>query len=75
MPNYCVRIGLDEFAGHTAGLLNKESVNVIFLSKHLVHERPNPVNILIPNLYEDRAAVGEQIAGDGQPVAQIGQAS
>ena len=28
------------------------------------------MEILIADLHEDRAAVGEEVAGDGQPVAQ-----
>jgi hypothetical protein len=31
------------------------------------------VHILIADLHEDRAGLGEQIAGDGQPVAQVGE--
>ena len=31
------------------------------------------MHILVADLHEDRAALGEQIARDGQPVAQIGQ--
>ncbi len=47
--------------------------NKIFFPKHLIHQRPNPMHILIPNLHKDRARIGQQIPRHGQPVAQIGQ--
>jgi hypothetical protein len=31
------------------------------------------VHVFVADLHEDRAAVGEEVAGDGQTVAQIGQ--
>ena len=31
------------------------------------------MDVFVANLDEDRAGVGEQVAGDGQAVAQIGQ--
>ena len=31
------------------------------------------MHVLVADLYEDRAIIGEQVAGYGQPVAQIGQ--
>ena len=31
------------------------------------------MDVLIADLHEDRAGLGEQIAGDGEPVAQVGQ--
>jgi len=31
------------------------------------------VHVLVADLHKDRAAAGQQVAGDGQAVAQIGQ--
>ena len=45
----------------------------VLVSKHLIHHRPDAMHILIADLHEDGAGVGEQIAGDGEPVAQVGE--
>jgi hypothetical protein len=57
----------------TTCFLNGNKGNKIIASEHLVHHRPHPVHVLIADLHEDRAAVGQQVEGDGQPIAQIGQ--
>jgi hypothetical protein len=31
------------------------------------------MDIFIANLHEDRAGIGEQIAGDGEPVSEVGE--
>jgi hypothetical protein len=36
------------------------------VSKQFIQQPPNAVHVLIADLHEDRAAVGEQVAGDGQ---------
>ena len=36
-------------------------------------QRPNPVNVLIANLHEDGTRLGQQVAGHGESVAQVGQ--
>jgi hypothetical protein len=45
----------------------------IRIAEYLVHQCPDAVYVFVANLHEDRAAVGQQVAGDGQAVAQIGQ--
>ena len=45
----------------------------IVFPKHLIHHRPDAMDILIADLHEDGAGLGEQIAGDGEPVAQVGE--
>ena len=45
----------------------------ILLSKHLIHHRPHPVYVLIPNLYKNRPTLTQQIPRNGQPIPQICQ--
>ena len=53
--------------------LKGDQRNEIFLPKHLIHQRPDAVDIFIADLHEDRAGIGEQIAGDGEAVAKVGE--
>ena len=43
------------------------------VAEHLVHDRPNAMDILIADLYKDGAGIGEQIAGDGEPITKVGK--
>ena len=45
----------------------------IVLPKHLIHQRPDPMDVLIANLHENGAGVGQQVTGHGEAVAQVGQ--
>jgi hypothetical protein len=56
----------------SGGLCKCDQRNAVLIVESLIHQCPHPVHILVADLHEDRAAVGEQVAGDGQPVAQIG---
>jgi hypothetical protein len=46
---------------------------VVLISEHLIQKQSDAMQIFKPDLHEDRAAVGEEVAGDGQAVAQISQ--
>lgn len=35
--------------------------NKVLIPKHLVHHRPHPVDVFVPNLNEHRPALGQQI--------------
>ena len=43
------------------------------ITEHLVHQRPDAMHIFVADLDEDGAGVGEQIAGDGEAVAKVGE--
>ncbi len=45
----------------------------ILPSKHLIHQAPHQVQVLVVDLYEDAAAFGQQFARQQQAVAQVGQ--
>jgi hypothetical protein len=51
---------------------DKKGTKVVF-PKHLIHHRPHSVDILIADLHENRAGLGQQIPRHGQPIAQVGQ--
>ena len=57
----------------TTCFLNRDKAYKILVPKHLIHQRPHAMHILIPNLHEDRPAVRQQIARHRQPVAQVGE--
>lgn len=63
----------------TACLLEDDFSYPVFVAKQFIHQRSDAVHIFIADLDKDRTAVaairavGEKVAGDGQPVAQIGQ--
>ena len=40
----------------------------VLIPKQLIHHRPDTVDIFIADLDEDRAGIGEEIAGDGEPL-------
>src|SRR5208282_2709756 len=40
----------------------------VILAEHLIHYRPDPMHILIPNLHKDRPRLRQQIPCDGKPV-------
>ena len=46
---------------------------VIVLAEHLIHQCAYAVHVLVADLDEDRAGVREQVAGDGEAVAQVGE--
>ena len=41
--------------------------------EHFLHNRPDTVNIFIPDLHKDGAGIGEEISGDGEAVAEVGE--
>ena len=43
------------------------------LAEHLIHQCPNAMNILVADLHEDRARIGQEVSRDGQTVTQVGQ--
>ena len=45
----------------------------ILVPEHLIHHRPDAVDIFIADLHEDGAGIGEEIAGDGEPIPQVGE--
>ena len=45
----------------------------VLAAEDLVHQRPHEVDVLVADLNEDRSALGQQILGDGEAVAQVGQ--
>ena len=48
-------------------------INAVLRAKYLIHQRPNPVHIFIANLHKDGAGIGEEIAGDGESIPQVGE--
>jgi len=42
-------------AAHSCRLPKRDLTTKIPIPKHLIHHRPNPVDVLIPDLHEDRA--------------------
>lgn len=53
--------------------MKRDLTNEILIPEHLIHQRPNAVDVLVADLHEHAAALGQKIAGDGQAVAQIGE--
>jgi hypothetical protein len=53
-------------------LVNDFSAKIV-VAKDLVHQRPDTMDIFIADLHEDGAGLGEQITGDGEAVAEVGQ--
>ena len=47
--------------------------NKILTLKHLIHDTPHPMNILIADLHKDASAVCQQLFDDNQPVAEVGE--
>ena len=45
----------------------------IILSKNFIHQHPHPMDVLIPNLHEDRSALRQQIPCHRQPIPQVRQ--
>ena len=45
----------------------------VLLAEDLVHQRSDAMDVLVADLDEDRARLGEQVARDRQPVAQVGE--
>ena len=41
--------------------------------KNFIHQRPHPMDIFITDLDENGAGVGEEIAGDSETVAEVGE--
>ena len=45
----------------------------VLFPKHLIHHRPDAVDVFITDLYEDGTGISEEIAGDGEAVAEVGE--
>ena len=45
----------------------------VLLAKHLVHQAPHPMHILVPDLNEDAAGVSKKLARQKQTVAEVRQ--
>src|SRR5947209_1850273 len=43
------------------------------ITKDLIHERPNAMHILIPNLHKNRTGIVKQIPRSGEAIAEVGQ--
>lgn len=54
-------------------LLHLNKRTEILLPEHLIHQCADAVHVLVPDLHEDAAAVGEKIVRHGQTVAQVGE--
>ena len=59
-------------AGAATGSISDQADKVI-VAEHFVHERAYAVDVFIADLNEYGAAAGEQVSGDGQAVAQVGE--
>jgi hypothetical protein len=53
--------------------LNDDVSKEVIGTKHLIHHRADAADIFIADLHEDGARIGEEIAGDGEAVAQVGE--
>jgi hypothetical protein len=60
-----------EFRGRAGSLGKSNHGTDVFSSKYFVHHRANEMHVFVPDLHEDRAGLGQQIARDGEAVAQI----
>ena len=49
------------------------STTIVIIPEHLVHQRSHAVHILVADLDEDTAALGQQVARHRQAVAQVGE--
>ena len=58
---------------HSRGLDDDYLADEVVLSKHLIHQRSHTMNVLITDLHEDGAGLGEQIACDGKAITQVGE--
>src|SRR3989442_6139856 len=45
----------------------------VIFPKHLIHHRPDAVDIFVADLHKDGTRLGEEIAGDGKAVAEVGK--
>ena len=60
-------------SGHAGRLGHCDIGLKILFPKHLIHQRPHPVDILVSDLHEARAALGQQFPRHHQTVAQVRQ--
>src|SRR5438067_2440139 len=47
--------------------------NEVLAAENLVHQRADEMHVLVADLDEDAAALGEQVAGGGEAVAQVAE--
>ena len=52
-----------------AGFNDRNFRDAVLLPKNLVHQRSYPMDVIVADLDEAGAAFGEEVAGDGKPVA------
>ena len=45
----------------------------VIVPKHLIHHRPDAMDVFITDLHEDGTRLGEQIARDSEAVAEVGE--
>ena len=74
IPENVIATSWQQIAGRAHRCLAKViSRDEILAPKHLIQHAPHQMHILVADLHEDAAGLGQQIAGDDKPVAQIGQ--
>ena len=52
---------------------NDDLTDEVLAAEHLVQQRPNQMHVLVADLHEDAPALGQQFAGDDEPVAEVRQ--
>ena len=57
----------------SAGLYNCDRGYPVLLCKNLIHQLPQMMQVFIADLDEDASPRSQQLAGEQEPVAHVGQ--
>jgi hypothetical protein len=72
-PNDVISDSSQTAIGLPSGLHKRNKAEKVLVSEHLVKQCLHSMHILIANLHEDGAGIREEIAGNGEAVAEVGQ--
>src|SRR5262249_29399992 len=73
VPDNVVTRWIQESTSLPSRLEEVDERGEVLSAEHFIHHGTDAVEVLVTYLHEDRARIGEKIAGDGETITEVGQ--